>query len=300
MPALTCAALAMLLLNPASSGTVELGEDCVPPVVAGAEVQPAFRIGLRYAAPLVVEAGTHRVAGLAIEGGGNFTWRGGQLEAPGGAPGRNDNGKRFYAVLVSGADGVTLDNVRLTNARKGVVVRASSNVTLSRSRCDGLVEDCMIVANSRTIRFTDNVAGPFKRYLPLCQRGETISEAVGRGVCEASGGRWADGWHSDVLQLRDAVIDVVASGNRIATNGQGLTQMDARGDRPLADVRFENNIIASGRHGLTLGACDSCRISGNRLTSSVPGWLSVIRPGRAMACGNTVADGGPGRNKCAD
>jgi parallel beta-helix repeat protein len=74
--------------------------------------------------------------------------------------------------------------------------------------------------------------------------------------------------------------------------------MDGKTDRPLANVRFENNVIASGRHGLTLTNCSGCRITGNRLTSAVLGWRSIIRPGQALACGNIVPDGGPGEGKC--
>ena len=272
----------------------------MPPAGAVITAGYEFDVPVRFAQTVTVEAGTHRVDGLAIEGGGNLVWRGGQIVAPAGPPARGVAGRDYYGVLISNADGVTLDNVHLTNARKAVVVRASGNVALLNSRCDGLVEDCMIVANSFAIRFIGNVIGPFNRYLATCQRGDAISEGVGRDACVAGGGRWTDGWHSDSLQLRDSVINVEASGNRITTTGQGLTQMDARGDRPLANVRFENNVIASGRHGLTLGACEGCRITGNQLTSAVPGWLSVIRPGAALACGNVVPDGGPGRGKCPD
>jgi hypothetical protein len=294
----TCAALALALANPASTGPLQLSEDCVAAKAADGNAAPALRVPVRFDAPLVVEAAGRRIAGLAIDNGGNLIWRGGEIVAPGGAPQRGDAGAQYYAVAVNRADAVTLDGVHLTNARKGVAVRASSRITLRNAHCDGLVEDCMIVSDSQSIQYLDNVIGPFSRYRPLCQRGEAITEGVNRRDCDGSGGRWADGWHSDALQLRNGVSDVLASGNRITTAGQGLTQMDAPNDRPLANVRFENNVIAAGRHGLTLTNCDGCRISGNRLTSSMPGWQGVIRPGKAMACGNDVPDGGPGRDKC--
>ncbi|OYQ24998.1 hypothetical protein CHU93_14250 [Sandarakinorhabdus cyanobacteriorum] len=298
MPIVTCAALALALASPATSGNFTLTEDCVAGRSASGEAQPALLVSARFAEPVVVEATGRRVEGLVVENAGNFTWIGGQIVAPGGRPGRDAAGRQYYAVLVAGSDMVTLDGVHVTDARKAVAVRQSSGVTLRNSRCDGLVEDCMIVANSQLIRFLDNQIGPFSRYLPLCDRAGVTSEGVGRKLCEANAGRWTDGWHSDALQLRNGVMDVLASGNRINSTGQGLTQMDAPGDRPLANVRFENNVIASGRNGITLTECDGCRISGNRLTSSVPGWKSVVRPGKAMACGNDVPDGGPGRDKC--
>jgi hypothetical protein len=298
LPLVTCAALALALANPASTGPLQLIEDCVAGKSADGKAEPALRVTVRFDAPLVVEAAGRRVEGLAIDNGGNITWQGGEIVAPGGAPQRGVAGAQFYAVLVNRGDAVTLDGVHLTDARKAVTVRSSSRVTLRNAHCDGLVEDCMIVSDSQTIQYLDNVIGPFKRYLPLCERGGVVTQAVPRRDCEGSGGTWTDGWHSDALQLRNGTSDVLARGNRIATTGQGLTQMDAPTDRPLANVRFENNVIAAGRHGLTLTNCDGCRISGNRLTTSVPGWKSVVKPGKAMACGNDVPDGGPGRDKC--
>ena len=299
MPIVTCAALALALANPASSGSFTLSEDCGPAMVNGAPA-PAMMVPVQFLEPVVVEAGMHRIAGLAVVGGGNLLWRGGLLVAPAGKPERESWGAAFYAVRLDNAREVTLDGISLTNARKGVVVRASTGITVTRSRCEGKVEDCMIVSDSRVIRFTDNIVGPMHVEPSQCLIGETITTRVPRKRCEADGGKWADGWHSDVLQLRNGVIDVLASGNRIDTRGQGLTQMAARTDRPISAVRFENNVIASGRHGLTLNNCSDCRITGNRLTSSVAGWKSVIRPGEAAACGNDVPDGGPGREKCPD
>lgn len=299
MPIVTCAALALALANPATTGSFTLSEDCRPSMASGTPA-PAITVPVQFQRPVVVEAGKHRIAGLAVMGGGNLLWRGGQLVAPAGEPDRSSSGPAFYAVRLVNARAVTLDGVSLMNARKGVVVDRSTAITLTRSRCEGKVEDCMIVSESRTIRFTDNVAGPMHQFPSQCRIGQTITELVPRKRCEADGGAWSDGWHSDVLQLRHATTDVLASGNRIDTKGQGLTQMAARTDLPIADVRFENNIIASGYHGLTLGACEGCRITGNRLVSAVPGWRSVIRPGQAVACGNKVSDGGPGQEKCSN
>jgi hypothetical protein len=298
MPIVTCAALALVLANPASTGSFTLGEDC--PAGSGffGGVQAAITVPVRFERPVVVEATGRTVHGLSVEGGGNLVWRGGTIVAPGGQPGRNAAGKAFYGVLIEDSSDVVLDSVQLTRARKAVAVRGSQRVTLQASRCSGDVEDCMIVARSSAIRFLNNEIGPLRLVRTRCERGDAVTEGEGRRACEADGGRWTDGWHADALQLRNGVSDVLASGNRINSIGQGLTQMDTQGDAPLADVRFENNVIASGRNGITLTECFGCRITGNRLTSAVPGWKSVIRPGKALACGNDVPDGGLGREKC--
>ncbi len=300
MPIVTCAALAVALANPASAGSFTLGEDCpaTTSFLGFGGVRAAINVPVRFAQPVVVEAAGRTVAGLAVEGGGNFTWRGGRIVAPGGQPGRASSGQLFYGVQLLDAWNVNLQSVELTQARKAIAVNRSEAITLQGSRCHGDVEDCMIVADSRTIRYLDNEIGPFRLVPTLCERPAGVTESESRRACEANGGRWSDGWHADALQLRNGVSDVLASGNRINSTGQGLTQMDAPGDRPLANVRFENNVIASGRNGITLTECADCRISGNTLTTAVTGWRSVIRPGQALACSNVVPDGGPGRDNC--
>ncbi len=297
MPIVSCAALALVLANPASSGSYTLTEDC-PATLAGGMPAPALAVRAQFAGPLVVEAGSHRVHGLAVVNGGNLVWRGGEILSPGGVPDRNARGAPYYGVLLRRANNVTLEGVKLHSARKAVVVEESSGFTLKDSLITGVIEDGVIVANSQTIRFVGNKVADLHWIRTLCLRPGGDSEGESRRQCTADGGQWLDGFHSDVLQLRDNVVDVLASGNQIVTTGQGLTQMDAAGDRPLADVRLEDNVIASGRHGLTLTACNGCVIRGNRLTTSVPGWRSVIRPGAALACNNDVPDGGPGRDKC--
>lgn len=298
MPMVTCAALAVALANPASAGSFTLTEDCPANTSFFGGMRAAINVPVQFVQPVVVEAAGRTVEGLAVVGGGNLTWRGGRIVAPAGKPGRDASGKLFYAVQITDARNVDLQSVELTQARKAIAVHTSEAITLQQSRCHGDVEDCMIVADSRTIRYLNNEIGPFRLIPTRCERPTGVTESEGRRACEADGGRWTDGWHADALQLRNGVSDVVASGNRIKSTGQGLTQMDAPGDRALANVRFENNVIASGRHGITLTECADCTIRGNILTTAVPGWKSVIRPGRALACSNIVPDGGPGRDKC--
>ncbi len=298
MPIVTCAALALALANPASHGTYQLAEDCGPVTgFFGGTPRAALQVPVVFQRPLVVEAGDHKVHGLIVDKGGNLTWRGGQIVAPAGSQ-AGLRGKPVYGVLLANASKVTLEKLHLTNARKAIVVNDSSDITLRDARCNGDVEDCMIASGARRIRFLNNEIGPFQLVATRCLRGAVLSLGEGRRQCEAGGGQWTDGWHADVLQLRNGVEDVLAEGNRINTTGQGLTQMEAVGDLPIRAVVFRNNVIASGRHGLTLGACFACRIEGNRLTTAVPGWKSQIRPGQALACGNQVPDGGPGRDKC--
>ncbi len=265
----------------------------------GRPPKPALAVTVRFRQPVVIAAGSHQVVGLAVSGGGNLTWRGGRITAPAGSgwPGLVA-GWPTHAVRLDHAADVALEGVHLTHARKAVVVSESRGISLRDSRCDGDVEDCLIADRSHHLRFENNQAGPFRLVATWCHTAGAVRRGLGRQPCAAIGGRWSDGWHADVLQLRNGVSNVVASRNRIITTGQGLTQMDRAGDAPISRVRFENNHIASGHHGLTLQDCRDCRISGNRLVSNLAGVKALIRPGTALACGNIGPDGGPGLEKC--
>ncbi|WP_310496502.1 hypothetical protein [Sandarakinorhabdus sp.] len=292
----TCAALALALANPAGGGTYQLTQDCAP--VAGKQPGPALTIRARYAAPVVIEAGRHDIAGMAVIGGGNVTLRGGRIMAPGGAQGIWPAGPAYYGLLLRGATGVVIEGTRFTNARKAVVVDESAGITIRFTRCEGGVEDCVIASRTAGLAYVHNIAGPFWTVPTICNIAGAVTKGLGKAACSSAGGTWTDGWHQDVLQLRDKVTDVLAAWNVINTTGQGITQMDTAGDLPLALVRVTGNDIRAGRHGLTLGRCAGCSIDRNWLASSVPGWKAVIIPGQALACGNTVPSGGAGREAC--
>jgi hypothetical protein len=176
----------------------------------------------------------------------------------------------------------------------------SAGLTVRNSRCQGNVEDCLIATGGRDIVFSHNVAGPFLSRPSYCKVGSRRLDRIRKRDCLTQGGEWLNGWHSDVLQLRDGVANVLVTYNVINTVGQGLTQMDKDTDAPIRNVRFSNNQISAGRHGITLGRCEDCVIDQNVLKTSMGQlkWKAVILPGQASACGNRVPSGGAGRQKC--
>jgi hypothetical protein len=289
----TCAALAMLLADPAGGKHIALTEDCHGPANA-----PAVVFAHNYRAGIIIEAGAHRVAGVQIMKASNVVWRGGTIVAP--CQGSScANGPPQYGARVVDASNVVFEGVTFTDARKAVVLDRAVNVTLRFTRCQGAVEDCVIASASQQLTYTNNQAGPFTFVPTSCTLPNgTVRTGLSQRDCIAILGKWRDGWHPDVFQMRNGVRRVLIALNIVRSSGQVFTQMDTTGDAPLAMVDVLANDIEAGRHGLTLGACDGCTIKRNTLRSYRPDWRAVIIPGRAAACGNSVPSGGPGRDPC--
>lgn len=293
----TCAALAAALANPASAGTYTLTEDC-----RSTGGRHPLIVRTVFAKQVTIVATGRTVAGIDFDGGGNVSWRGGTIEAPGGS-GWNAprSGPSFYGVrMVNGARNVKFEDVTFTNARKAIAFGGASGLSVQKSRCLGQVEDCLIAGAGSDVDFSYNVAGPFETKPTECALPEGIEKGLSGKKCLALGGTFRDGWHGDVVQLRHGITNVRATFNVIDTKAQGLTQMDTKGDAPISNVRFTNNKIRAARHGLTLDRCDNCLIAGNTLETSMGHlkWRAVILPGQAKACGNIVPSGGFGREPC--
>lgn len=294
MIAVTCAALAAAMMDPGSAGKqFRLSEDCRP--VGGAW---ALSVRRPFSPAITIDAGQHTVHGINIEkGGGGIHWQGGTIVAPEGSrPSVRIHG---YGVRIwAGSRDVRFDRTHFTDARKAIVTYKAADISVTNSRFDGPVEDGLIAAETRGIVFSRNKVGPLQIINSRCQLpGGMVEERVPRRKCEPRGGVWRDGWHADVLQIRDATTDVVAEYNEIDTPGQGLTNLDAKGDRPVARVRFSHNKIRAVQHWITIKQCEDCLINNNQLWKN-DRWRAVVRPGTAKACGNKSADGGPGLEPC--
>ena len=296
---MSCAALALALSSPAGGANYTLVEDC-----RSRDGKPALVIKAVYRNPVVITAHDRLVQGLVFSGGGNVIWNGGRIEAPAGSGAdAGQSGPRYYGVQIKGQSrSIVFDGVTFTNARKAIVFSGpAQGLTVRNSHCRGDVEDCLIASGGRDIVFSHNTAGPFLSRPSQCLVGSLHQDRVTtKRDCSARGGWWRGGWHSDVLQLRNGVSNVIVANNVITTTGQGLTQMEKPGDLPIRAVRITNNRIQAGRHGITLGRCDDCLIDQNTLRTSMRHlrWKAVILPGQAKACGNDVPSGGAGRQRC--
>lgn len=274
----TCASLAAALANAGGGETVTLQGNC-----------PTITIARSFARPVTIDAAKARVNGLVLTGG-NIRWRGGTLSAPGGMDAKGPAG---YAVLIRGARGIQFERAVVTGAKKGMVIDRSSGITVDRVEFTRLREDGIIASQTAGLTVINST---FADFLPRPSRctspAGVVATAVARRDCR---GTWIDGNHADAVQLRDGVTDARIAGNTVRGPIQGITQMDTRGDAPLARVVVEDNRIeTSAYHQITLTECADCAIRRN-IVRRERGWdkRAVIRPGKARRCGNDVQDESP-------
>ena len=276
MPILaTCASLAAVLASADGGEAISLRGDC-----------PTIIIARAYPRPVIIDAGKSRVDGLVLSGA-NIRWSGGTISAPGGM---DANGPAGYAVLIRGARNIRVERAVVTGAKKGMVIDKARNVTIARVEFTRLREDGIIA--SRTAGLTV-ASSSFADFLPRPSRcispAGVVATAVARRDCT---GTWIDGNHADAVQLRDGVSDARIAGNSVRGPIQGITQMDTRGDAPLARVVVEGNRIeTSAYHQITLTECADCSIRRN-VVRRERGWdkRAIIRPGKAERCGNDTQD----------
>lgn len=283
--AATCAGIAAALASAPGGSVIKLSGDC-----------PAVTIVRDYTPAITIDAGTATVRGLAIRGAG-VLWRGGTLRAPNGMDARGPSG---YGAYVRGARRITFEDATFTDARKGLVIDQSDDVKVRKSRFVALREDGIIASATRNLEV---IRSEFTGSLPkpsTCALAGGVENGLRRRDCDARGGAWADGNHADAVQLRDAIVGAVIGWNRIEGETQAIGQMDAPTDRPLADVQIVgNHIRTTSGHSITLGHCEGCSIIDNDVARVGPG-KTVLRfkPEMTKACGNRVANGGPGRERC--
>jgi nitrous oxidase accessory protein NosD len=282
--AATCATIVAALASASGGSTIKLSGDC-----------PAIAISRSYRPILTVDADGATVRGLTIQGSG-IAWKGGTIRA---AAGMDAKGKPGYGALVRGSN-LSIVGVTFTDANRGMVIDQAADIKVQSSKFVALRTDGIIASNSRNLEITRN---EFSGSLPratTCTRPDDVVRGLSKRVCTERGGHWQDGDHPDAIQLRDAIIGALIGWNRIEGETQAIGQMDAPTDRPLADIKIVgNHIRATSGHSITLTNCEGCSIIDNDVARVGPG-KTVLRfkPEMTKACGNRVADGGPGRERC--
>jgi hypothetical protein len=285
MIAASCAALAIALANPQASGDYRLTQDCRAPNAM------AFTVQAYHAKPMTIDLAGHTIVGIRFEnGGGGVTLTNGTINAPlGGGWDLTRGSPLLYGLAAfSGARDITAHKITFVDAKKAVVADKAFNISITHSRCTGEVEDCLIASATQGITFTHNWAGDLKHKPSECSHADgRITYSIARRLCIADGGTWRDGWHGDIVQIRNATTDVLVAHNQISTPGQGGGQMAARGDAPLARVVWRDNQIAAVIHHVSLFECTDCLIARNTLTRYPGGkYPAIVRPGNAKACEN--------------
>jgi hypothetical protein len=299
-----CAALAIALANPQAAGDYRLTEDCSKGPAA-----MAFTVQAYHAKPMTIDLAGHKIVGIRFEnGGGGVTLTNGVISAPLGGGWDLMRGSPYLYGLAafSGARDIAAHKITFVDAKKAVAVDRASNISITHSRCTGEVEDCIIASATKGITFTHNWVGDLKHKPSECTYPDgRIGYRIARRLCIADGGTWRDGWHGDVVQIRNGTSDVLVAHNQISTPGQGGGQMAARGDAPLARVVWRDNYIEAVTHHVSLFNCQDCLIARNTLKRYPKGpypnkgdrFLPTVRAGNAKACEN-VSETDVGSGPC--
>ncbi|WP_448582594.1 right-handed parallel beta-helix repeat-containing protein [Thermaurantiacus sp.] len=281
----TCESFAAVARQAPAGATVRLRGDCGLIQLHGRKT------------PLTVDATGARMRGLWLMHVRDVTWRGGTVEAPKGRNGENFNG---YGGTLEWAERVTIEGVTFANAYRGLVTRReNSDITIRNNRFTDLRSDGLNLTGVTRGLVEGNRFESLSPIRSTCTFPDGRVEGGGwnRRVCEGKGGRWADGDHSDCIQMWGTLVDVTVRGNVINTPApnacQGITTFGQRQDRYTRVQILDNEVITDDWNGIAVGACTDCLIRGNKVRAATrefadrPYIRTYGEPAVAL-CGNDV------------
>lgn len=280
-------ALALVTATPATIASVITSARPGDTVVLQAGTYRNVKITRSFTTPITIDAAGTTVRGLAISGSG-VTWRSGTIVAPQGTTGVGPN---VYGALVTGSR-VTFSGTTFSTSRKALVLDRARDITVADSFFRGVGEDGIIASRTVGLTIVRNAFDKVIGKATSCVTATGIIRGLAKRDCTAKRGTWTDGFHADAVQMRNGVTDALIADNVVNADTQGVTQMDAIGDAPLARIRIERNSIAATIHHITLGKnCNDCLIRGNTVRRYRPkSFNAIIRPGRARRCENDTID----------
>jgi nitrous oxidase accessory protein NosD len=231
-----------------------------------------LRINEHFAEPVTYIANRATIKGLTITGS-NVSIVGGNIEAMDGANGFAAKG---YGVNLRGAKNIRLSGLRIRNSDRGIVV----------DNCDGLIvdgcdvsvrQDGIIANRGQNYQFTNNRFHGFYPRPTRCLVGGEVRTGLAKRDCDALGGVFTDGDHSDAIQIRNGIRNMVIAGNRVEGVHQGIGQMDGSTDLPLDNVSvIGNDVRVAGFHSITIPRCSRLQVIGNT-TEQLTGRRSLLR-----------------------
>lgn len=240
--------------------------------------QPAIRI----------VADKARFTGLVLRGVTGVTISGGTVNGPGG---------RSYGITIGDTRDLTLENMTITGAHRGIVLGQSDRVTIVNNRLTGLISDGIDIARASNITVRGNSCSNFS---PT----PTTFDAAGK--------RLTVGDHPDCIQAWSRPIsaptsDIVVENNRIEGAMQGVF-FGNHVRKGVDDGGFDRVVIRNNRiridhpNGIVLMNGRNSVVTGNEV-STLPGSINSRRPDRPVramirvkegagnrVCGNRIAD----------
>lgn len=211
---------------------------------------------VRFARPLVIDAGQSRFTGIVLNDVHGLTLLGGTIVGPGG---------RSYGLKIDRSSAIRVERMEITGAHRGVVANMSEDLAFVGNRFHDLISDGLDVALSRRVLIERNSCRDFHYTRP---------------VFTPDGVRLADGDHPDCIQLwsrpqAPPVADVQVIDNEI----DGYTQ----------GIWFGDGI----HNGVADGGFDRVLIRGNRVRVAFPNGISLLN-GRDSVVRDNRVDTTPG------
>ena len=254
-------ALACVLASACSASAAQ--DSSIDRLVAQAEggqtiVLPAGTTGVlsiarrSFSPALTIDAAGAVLSGIILSDVDGVTIRGGAIVGPGG---------RSYGVSVRTSGHVTLRDMTISGAHRGVVVNDSHDVILSGLNLTGLISDGIDVALSRRV---------------LVERNRCRNFVPRLATYAADGSRIRDGDHPDCIQVwsrptRPPSADISVIDNDIEVQGQGIF--------------FGNHV----RNGVDDGGFDRTVIRGNRVNVGFPNAIVLGGARVASVTGNVIS-----------
>lgn len=220
---------------------------------------------------LTIDAEDARIDGVTLHNVSGVNWRGGNVKA---RFGPDAIAASSYAFAVRNAAQIRIEDVRIRNANRGVVVADSRDVVLSGLDIGAMSIDGVNVAGSDDVTLEKSVIGPFKP--PYMTN---------------SGPVHADGFQAWNGNTRLRIIDNLFRGNMA-----GIVDFGRPGETPdnIGTLIEGNRIRVAHTHGISITMTRRAIVRDNIIESGKSATRSrgtILRLDHdTEACGNTVED----------
>lgn len=283
MTIVTCAGLAAAVAAAVSGATITLepGSDCAAIRIYDRDFGNAL-LTISMNGATIRGLDVRRVKGLRVHGG--------TLRAP---AGMGASGVPGYAMLMRETDYVFLEDMRITQARIGLVMADSRNAVIRNNDFFDLRSDGVNIVRSSHVLVESNRMFDFHPIRTKCTYPDgTVVERISRVNCESGGGVWMDGDHPDGVQMWESVTDVRMIDNELEGDMQGLGRLGPLGTGIYRIVIDNNRMNLSFPRGISLEDCIDCQAVGNDVRSNGEGTFPVTNIYNSGAtgifCGNVV------------
>ena len=238
---------------------------------------------------LLIMAHAATIKGVRFMNAQNVEWLGGTIEASGGS---EASGPAGYAMLLQSSKNIRVKEVVFKNFNRGIVGAAlTEDIQIINNHFSGR-QDGIIYSGGINVDISHNIFENFSPKPTTCILPSSEGVAgLSKRDCDARGGVWTDGDHSDAIQFRNGCDRFNISHNQIIGVQQGIGQMDSTNDLPVSNIKvISNSIQVQGFHSITFNTKPNRNILvvNNTVVESTSRKTPLRTPGDVVAFGNVV------------